>query len=110
MLKKFIFIFVLTCPLLIFGQTIKPKISVQIVEHDFGAHPGPFDFILYNSGGGVLQVNKIRTTCKCVTATIDKKEIGMADSASLTVDYTIQKTVFNIFMFQLMMKIHLNSD
>lgn len=88
MFKKFIFIFVLTCPLLIFGQTVKPKISVQIVEHDFGVHPGPFDFILYNGGGGVLKVNKIRTTCKCVTATIDKKEIGMADSASLTVDYT----------------------
>ncbi len=87
MLKKLIFIFVFVCPLLILGQTIKPRISVQIVEHDFGTDPGPFNFIIYNGGGGVLKINRIRTTCSCVSASIDKKEIGMADSAKLTVNY-----------------------
>ena len=87
MLKKLIFIFVVACPLLIVGQTLKPKISVQIVEHDFGVNLGPFDFIIYNGGGGILKINKIRTTCSCVTAKIDKKEIAMADSATLTVNY-----------------------
>ena len=88
MLKKLISIFALACPLLIVGQTLKPKISVQIVEHDFGTNPGPFDFIIYNGGGGVLKIDKIRTTCSCVTTKIDKKEIAMADSAALTVNYS----------------------
>ncbi len=88
MLKKLIFICALTCPMLIVGQTLKPKISVQIVEHDFGTNPGPFDFIIYNGGGGVLKIDKIRTTCSCVKTTIDKKEIAMADSAALTVNYS----------------------
>lgn len=87
MLKKLILIFIITCPLIV-GQTVKPKISVQIVEHDFGTNPGPFDFIIYNGGGGILKINKIHTTCGCVTEKIDKKEIAMADSAILTVNYT----------------------
>lgn len=77
----------IACPLFVVGQTVRPKITVQIVEHDFGVNPGPYEFIIYNSGGGILKINKIRTTCGCVTATIDKKEISMADSAKLTVNY-----------------------
>ena len=88
MLKKLIFIIILASPLILVGQTFKPKISVQSVEHDFGTNPGPFTFILYNGGGGILKINKISTSCKCVSTSIDKYKIGMADSARLTVNYT----------------------
>lgn len=88
MLKKLVFIFIVVCPVLILGQTLKPKISVQSVEHDFGTDPGPFNFIIYNGGGGVLKIDKIRTTCSCVSTSLDKNDIAMADSAKLTVNYS----------------------
>jgi hypothetical protein len=75
-------------PMLIYSQTLRPKISVQSVEHDFGANPGPFTFIIYNGGGGVLKIEKIHSTCSCVTTSLDKNEIDMADSAKLTVNYS----------------------
>jgi Protein of unknown function (DUF1573) len=88
MLRKFTILLLFAFPMLMFGQTLRPKISVQSVEHDFGTNPGPFTFIIYNGGGGTLKIEKIRTTCSCVTTSLDKKEIEMADSAKLTVNYT----------------------
>lgn len=87
MFKKIFYFMFFICPLL-FGQTIKPRISVQEVEHDFGNSAGSYTFLIYNSGGGVLKINKVRSTCSCLTTSLDKNEISMADSAKLTVDFS----------------------
>lgn len=87
MLKKIFYLSLFICPFLI-SQTIKPRISVQKVEHDFGSSAGSYTFLIYNSGGGVLKINKVRTTCSCLTTSLDKNEIPMADSAKLTVDFS----------------------
>ncbi|HKI79369.1 MAG TPA: DUF1573 domain-containing protein [Ignavibacteriaceae bacterium] len=86
MTKKIVLLLFLICPI-IFGQTIRPRIAVQSVEHDFSSS-GSFKFIIFNSGGGVLKINKIHTTCRCVTADLDKKEVNIGDSAFLSVTYS----------------------
>jgi hypothetical protein len=87
-LRKLIILLLFAFPIFVFSQTLRPKISVQSVEHDFGTNPGPYTFIIYNGGGGVLKIEKVHTTCSCVTASLDKKDIGIADSAKLTVNYS----------------------
>lgn len=88
MFRKLTILLLFAFPILVFGQTLRPKISVQSVEHDFGTDPGPFTFIIYNGGGGILKIKKIHTTCSCVSTNLDKKEIGIADSAKLTVNFS----------------------
>ncbi|MGA7838601.1 MAG: DUF1573 domain-containing protein [Ignavibacteriaceae bacterium] len=87
MAKKLFLIIMVVCPLLI-GQAIRPRIAVQEVEHDFGSSAGSYTFLIYNSGGGVLKISKIRTTCSCVTTSLEKNEIAMADSSGLTVTFS----------------------
>ena len=87
MVKKLFFILMVVCPIL-FGQAIRPRIAVQEVEHDFGESAGSYTFLIYNSGGGTLKIEKIRTTCSCVTASLEKNEIPMADSSRLTVNFS----------------------
>jgi hypothetical protein len=88
MLKKLAILLLFASPIVVYSQTLRPKISVQSVEHDFGSNPGPFTFIIYNGGGGILKIEKIHTTCSCITTSLDKNEIEMADSAKLTVNYS----------------------
>jgi len=85
MIKKLFFIFLFVCPVLI-GQTVKPRIALQDLEFNYtGA--ASHTFIINNSGSGILKINKIRTTCKCITTSLDRNEIGLADSAKLAVTY-----------------------
>ena len=70
-----------------FGQTIRPRIAVQSVEHDFSSS-GSFKFLIFNSGGGTLKINRVHTTCECVNAELDKREINIGDSAFLSVTYS----------------------
>lgn len=73
---------------MLFGQAIRPRIAVQEVEHDFGNAAGSYTFLIYNSGGGVLKIERVRTTCRCVTASLEKNMIPMADSSRLTVTFS----------------------
>lgn len=85
MIKKIFFMLLFVSPVLI-GQTIKPRIALQDLEFNYtGA--ASHTFIIYNSGSGILKITKVRSTCSCITTSIDRNEIGLADSAKLTVTY-----------------------
>jgi Protein of unknown function (DUF1573) len=66
---------------------ISPRVSVQQIDYDFGhikedttiSHT----FIIYNGGGGTLKMSDLKTSCKCLTANLDKYEIGVTDSSDL---------------------------
>ncbi|MBN1865351.1 MAG: DUF1573 domain-containing protein [Victivallales bacterium] len=65
-----------------------PTISVQgDSEIDFGAYPAKLRkevaFIIRNTGGGVLKIGRIRKTCGCAGAQIDRTEIPSGEHATL---------------------------
>ncbi len=74
------------------AQPIGPRVTVPKIDYDFshiskGASIS-HTFVLYNGGGATLVMSDVRTSCKCITARLDKTTLAPTDSANLYVDYT----------------------
>ena len=91
MLKQILALFVFFCAVAI-AQSVGPVVSVPQIDYDFThvsegsslAHV----FIIYNGGGAVLKLSDVKTSCKCITASLDKTTLVPTDSARLSVNYT----------------------
>ncbi len=91
MLKKFLALFVFFCAAAA-AQSVGPVVSVPQIDYDFthvaeGSSLGHV-FMIYNGGGAVLKLWGVKTSCKCITASIDKTTLQPTDSARLNVSYT----------------------
>ena len=91
MVKKLLTVLVFFCTIL-FAQAIGPRVTVPQVDYNFSniAYGTTVfhTFILYNGGGTALKLSDVRTSCKCIKATLDKTLIQPADSGKLFVEYT----------------------
>lgn len=91
MVKKLLTVFVFFCTIL-FAQAIGPRVTVPQVDYNFtniAKGTTVFHiFILFNGGGSALKLNDVRTSCKCIKASLDKTTLQPADSARLSVEYT----------------------
>lgn len=71
------------------GERAAPGIVAR--QHDFGiGRPQAVlrhTFRFVNSSAAPVHVRGIRTTCRCTDAAIDRREIGVGQSASLTIEY-----------------------
>ena len=94
MLSKVISFFILFYSLTL-GQVLGPTVSVPGIEYDFGnVQPGStlsHRFVLYNGGDGTLKLYVLRTSCRCVSAILDRYEVSPSDSANLQVTFNPSK-------------------
>ena len=86
-LALFIFFYALS-----FAQSVGPRVTVPQLTYEFYdlAKGAKLDhaFMIYNGGGAVLKLYGVSTSCKCITASLDKTTLQPADSAKLSVEYT----------------------
>ncbi len=91
MFKKIIFLFVFFSAA-IFAQAVGPKVTIPQINYNFDYVPIDSSlghtFMIYNGGGGVLKLYDVKTTCKCISAHLDKNTLTPTDSAHLDVSYT----------------------
>jgi len=68
-----------------------PKITVEEPVHDFGdIGPGTknvCEFKFTNTGGGLLKIERIRSTCGCTVPKLTKKEYASGESGTVKVTY-----------------------
>ncbi len=76
----------------VFSQAIGPKVTIPQIDYDYTQVPQGekliHTYMIYNGGGGTLFLSNVRTSCKCITASLDKTQLAPADSARLAVEYT----------------------
>ncbi len=79
------------------GQVLGPTVTVPGIEYDFGnVQPGSslsHRFVLYNGGDGTLKLYVLRTSCRCVSAILDRYEVSPSDSADLHVTFNVSKNL-----------------
>ncbi len=90
MIRKIIFsLFILSSVCL--AQIVGPRISVQLVEHNFGditqGTIASHNFKISNVGGDILKINEVRPTCGCTAAQPEKKELAPGESTTIKVDF-----------------------
>jgi hypothetical protein len=91
MFKKILFLlaFFSACVL---AQAIGPKVTIPQSNYDYSQVPEnstiQHTYMIYNGGGGVLKLLGVSTSCKCITASLDKATLTPADSAKLDVYYS----------------------
>ena len=72
---------------------LPPKIECPNPLFDFGEHENvgelKHDFIIRNSGGGVLKLEKVKPTCMCTIAQPKKTELGPGEETTLGVIFRI---------------------
>lgn len=73
------------------AQILGPKVSVQLIEHNFGdivqGTTVSHNFKISNIGGDLLKILEVRPTCGCTAAQPDKKELAPGESTSIKVDF-----------------------
>jgi uncharacterized cupredoxin-like copper-binding protein len=88
---KTIFFYVLMLTSVSFAQLIGPKLTLQQSEYDFGdikqGEKVSHIFILTNTGGDLLKIEKIIPSCGCTAAMPEKSELTPAESTNLTVTF-----------------------
>jgi hypothetical protein len=91
MVKKLATLFVFFYSIL-FAQAVGPRVTVPQVDFSFSniakGSTVFHTFILYNGGGSALTLKNVKTSCRCVKASLDKSIVQPADSAKLSVEYT----------------------
>jgi len=69
------------------AQAGKPKIACDEPEYDFGERSNDekveHEFIIKNIGDGQLLIDKVRTTCGCTVAQLEKKELQPGESTKI---------------------------
>jgi uncharacterized cupredoxin-like copper-binding protein len=90
MIRIFIVIFLFTS-ILIFPQLLKPKVSLQQIEYDFGDITQndvvDHSFTLFNTGGDLLKIIEVTSSCGCTAASPDKKELNPGESTTINVTF-----------------------
>lgn len=73
------------------AQIVGPRISVQLIEHNFGdiiqGQVAAHSFKLSNVGGDILKINEVRPTCGCTAAQPEKKELAPGESTTIKVEF-----------------------
>ena len=73
------------------AQSIGPVVSVPKIDYDFSNAPAgtsvEHSFVIYNGGGALLTLSGVKSSCNCITATLDKNSLMPGDSAHLDIDY-----------------------
>ncbi|MCL5031384.1 MAG: DUF1573 domain-containing protein [Bacteroidetes bacterium] len=91
MIKKILFYFTFIS-IAIFAQAVGPKVTIPQINYNFDYVPIDSSlghtYMIYNGGGGVLKLWGVKTTCKCISASLDKSTLTPTDSARLDVSYT----------------------
>ncbi len=91
MIKK-VLLYVLFFSLAAAAQAIGPVVTIPQINYDYTHVPQDSSFehtyMIYNGGGGILKLGAVKSSCKCITATLDKNSLTPTDSARLVVNYT----------------------
>jgi len=91
MFKKIIVLSVLFCSIAL-SQSIGPRATVPQANYSYDSVPmdssTSHTYMIYNGGGATLLLSNVRTSCKCITASLDKTQLAPTDSARLSVSYT----------------------
>jgi len=73
------------------AQTVGPVVSVPKINYDFSNAPAgtsvEHSFVIYNGGGETLTLRDVKSSCKCITAALDKNELVPGDSAHVDIVY-----------------------
>ncbi len=98
MIKKALLL-VVFFSLAVAAQAIGPIVTIPQINFDYTHVPQDSSFEhtywVYNGGGGVLKLGEVNTSCKCITASIDKHTLTPTDSARLDVTYVNTKGSMN---------------
>ncbi|QQS37725.1 MAG: DUF1573 domain-containing protein [Ignavibacteriales bacterium] len=90
MIRK-MFLSILLFTSFVFPQIVGPRVSVQLIEHNFGdivqGQIGSHSFKISNVGGDILKILEVRPTCGCTAAQPDKKELTPGESTSIKVEF-----------------------
>ena len=91
MYKKVIAVFLFLSSIA-FSQAIGPKVTIPQIDYDY-THVQRGEklyhtYMIYNGGNGTLFLSNVRTSCKCITASLNKTQLAPTDSARLSVEYT----------------------
>ena len=74
------------------AQAIGPIVTIPQINFDYSHVPQDSSFEhtywIYNGGGGMLKLGQVTTSCKCISASVDKNTLTPTDSTRLVVDYT----------------------
>jgi hypothetical protein len=88
---KIIFSWLIFFSALITPQAIGPRVTIPQINFDYSGVPNNSTFthtyMIYNGGGGVLKLSNVSSSCKCITAHLDKTTLTPTDSARLEVSY-----------------------
>jgi hypothetical protein len=72
----------------------KPIISFEKTVHDFGEmdirQKGECEFRFKNTGSGLLEIGRIKSTCGCTVPTLDKKQYQAGEEGVIKVKYSGQ--------------------
>jgi hypothetical protein len=72
----------------------KPKISFEKTIHDFGEldirQKGVCEFRFKNTGSGLLEIGKIKSTCGCTVPTLAKKQYQPGEDGVIKIKYSGQ--------------------
>lgn len=90
MKRLFLFMLFLT-NVLLFAQLQSPKIFVPSDSFDFGNIPEGqtviHNFIIVNTGGDVLKLGQVISSCGCTAAEPEKKELKPGESTTMKVEF-----------------------
>lgn len=90
-MKKILFFLFLVFTSFSFAQLIGPKLALQVNEYDFGdikqGEKVSHVFILTNSGGDLLKLERIIPSCGCTAAMPEKNELAPGESTKLNVTF-----------------------
>ncbi len=75
-----------------FAQAIGPVATVPQIDYKYvNVQPGAslsHTYMIYNGGDETLYLSDVKTTCRCITASLDKNKLVPTDSARLEVTYS----------------------
>jgi len=78
------------------GQQL-PAVAVDREEYDFGTMDidaeGSHDFLITNTGKGVLKLVASETSCRCTLSKLDKDEVQPGDSATVAMAWTSNDSI-----------------
>ncbi|NWF51150.1 MAG: DUF1573 domain-containing protein [Ignavibacteriaceae bacterium] len=88
---KNLLIIILFTPFIACAQLIEPRLVVQQSEYDFGdvkeGESVSHVFVLTNSGGDLLKITGVQSSCGCTAANPEKKELGPGESTNIKVTF-----------------------
>jgi uncharacterized cupredoxin-like copper-binding protein len=74
-----------------FAQLVAPKAVMNTSEFNFGNIPqgktASYEFIISNSGGDLLKIQKVSATCGCTAAQPEKNELAPGESTKIKVEF-----------------------